>query len=372
MAMRVVIAGGGTGGHFFSGVAVGEAFQARDPRNEVVYVGTRAGIEARVAEREGLDVRYVRVSGLKGKGPGARLRGLARLPLALVDSVVLLARLRPRLVIGVGGYASGPVVVAARLMLRRTAIVEQNSIPGFTNKVLGRIVHRVFVSFPETRKWFPERKVVFTGNPIRRRLAETLTLDNDAPERGPDGRDFHLLVFGGSQGAHRLNVAMVEAVSRLPEAVRDRMRVLHQTGERDLEEVRAGYARAGFAAVDVRPFIEDMADAYRQADLVVCRSGASTLAEVTVSRRPAILVPYPYAIYDHQEVNARSLVERGAARLLRDRDMTGETLAHEIAALAGDPVLLRRMGLASGELGRPQAALDVVDECYRMTGAVRS
>lgn len=369
---RVLIAGGGTGGHFFSGMAVGEAFAARDPKNQVVYVGTRSGIEARVGPREGLDVRFVRVSGLKGKGAAARVAGLLRLPLSLWDSLVLLLRLRPALVVGVGGYASGPVVMAAKLLRRPTAIVEQNSIPGFTNRVLGRVVDRVFTAFPETEAYFPRRRVVFTGNPIRRRLAETLTLENRSSPGLSAGGEVHVLAFGGSQGARSLNRAMVAMVTELPADLRGRIRLVHQTGEHDHAEVAAGYARAGFDHVEVLPFIHDMAGAYHGADLVVCRAGASTLAEVTVSRRPSVLVPYPHAIYNHQELNARSLVERGAAVMLLDRDLNGASLAGAIAGLVADPERLSRMAAAAADLGRPQAALDVVDECYRLAGLLRS
>ncbi len=364
--MKVLIAGGGTGGHFFSGVAVGEAFLARDPRNQVVYAGTRAGIEARVAEKEKLDVRFIRVSGLKGKGLLARLEGFLRLPLAFWDSLVLLFKERPSLVIGVGGYASGPLVMTARFLGKKTAIVEQNSIPGFTNKVLSRLVHRVYAGFPDHGRWFPAGKTLFTGNPIRRRLVETLALS--APRRDGSEGDFHLLVFGGSQGAHRLNVALVEAMDHLPQEFKAGLRLLHQTGEKDFPEVKEGYATRGMPGVDVRPFIHDMAEAYRDADLVICRAGASTLAELTVSQRPAILVPFPHAIYNHQEVNAQALVAEGAALLILDRELNGKSLAEALVSLAADPSRLRRMGQASASLGRPQAAFEVVDDCHRLVG----
>ncbi len=360
MSLTWVIAGGGTGGHFFSGVAISEAARLRDPGCEVVFVGTEAGIEGRIKEREQLDIRYISVSGLKGKSLPTRLWSMARLPVALAQSMNILGRAKPDVVVGVGGYASGPLLLAAWMMGIPSAVMEQNSVPGYTNSVLARFVDRVFVGFPGTEEHFPGGKAVYTGNPIRPAVAERLTRSRDE-EKG-DG--IHLLVFGGSQGAHHINTAMPDAVKQLDPALLERMTVLHQTGEADLEDVRRAYDEGGHAdRIEVVPFIEDMASAYARADLVVCRAGAMTVAEITVCRLPSILVPFPYAIYNHQELNARSLSDRGAARLLLDGDMDGRRLASEIEGLAGDPEALERMAAAAAEIGRPAAGDDVAAQC---------
>ncbi len=362
MSLRWIIAGGGTGGHFFSGVAIADAIRARDPDAEVVFVGTRQGIEGRSPHRERHDVRYVSISGIKGKSLGMRVVALARLPVALVQSLAILLSVRPHVVIGVGGYASGPLLMAARMLFIRTAVMEQNSVPGYTNTMLGKVVDRVFLGFPGTEEHFPAGKAAYTGNPLRLAVVDLLTAGEDPPAPEPDGDAFRLLVFGGSQGAHSINVAMVEAVASFSPAFRDRVRLVHQTGENDLDEVRQGYAAAGFEA-EVVPFIDDMAGAYRRADLVACRAGALTVAELTVARRPAILIPFPYAIYNHQERNARTLADHGAARLILDGELDGPRLAAEIEALAADPGALREMAEAATALGRPRAGDDVVERC---------
>ncbi len=364
MGRRWVIAGGGTGGHFFSGVAIGDAILDRDPDAQVVYVGTEAGIEGRTAERDRLDIRYIDVAGIKGKSLSRRIRSTAQLPVSLWQSAGILRDVRPHVVIGVGGYASGPVLLAARLLGLPTAVMEQNSVPGFTNRTVARFADRVFVGFPGAEDRFPGGRGEFVGNPIRlsvvRRLAEQ-------PPRTPDGKGpLHLLVFGGSQGAHHLNTAMVDAVGHLPPPLQERLRVVHQTGTADRDSVQEGYRAAGFDGVEVTAFIDDMADAYGAADLVVCRAGALTVAELTICRRPAILVPFPHAIYNHQEINARTLVDRGAARLLLDGDLDGETLAAEIAGLAGDGDGMGRMAEAAASLARPDAGFEVVRRCEEL------
>lgn len=372
MSLRWVIAGGGTGGHFFSGVAIADAIRDRDADSAVVFVGTRQGIEGRSPHRERHDVRYISISGIKGKSLGSRLVALARLPVALVQSLAILAKVRPHVVIGVGGYASGPLLVAARMLFIRTAVMEQNSVPGYTNTVLARFVDRIFVGFPGTEERFPPGKAVYTGNPLRLGVVELLTAGDGDAAVGPDENTaaFHLLVFGGSQGAHSINVAMVAAAPAFSAGFRGRLRLVHQTGKADLEEVRAGYAAAGIQA-EVVPFIDDMAAAYRRAGLVVCRSGALTVAELTVARRPAVLIPFPFAIYNHQELNARALADHGAARLLLDGDLDGERLAREIETLAEDPVALREMAQRATALGRPRAGNDVVERCEALVRPLR-
>lgn len=363
--MKILIAGGGTGGHFFSGVAVGEAFLTRNDTNTIVYVGTRNGIEARVGPAEGLDVRFISVAGIKGKGKLARLKALAMLPLALIQSMLLILKERPTIVIGVGGYASGPVLLAARLMGRKTGIVEQNSVAGATNKILGKLVHKVFVAFEPAVKEFPAHKVEVTGNPIREGVVQLLTLESTGTVGLGNLRK--ILVVGGSQGAHAVNVAMTEAVAGMDDALKERLFITHQTGKGDVDMVTRGYEKAGVKA-KVLPFIQEMAEAYRFADLVVCRAGALTVSELSISRRGSILVPYPHAIYDHQTTNAKMLVDAGAGEMIKQDDLLAEGLREAITRLSASGRDLQLMAWNAGELARPQAAAEVVDTMYRLTG----
>jgi len=363
--MKVLIAGGGTGGHFFSGVAVGEAFLSRGGDAEIVYVGTRNGIEARVGPKSGLDVRFIKVAGIRGKGLGSKLKSLARLPLSLLQSMRIIARERPRIVIGVGGYASGPVVLAARLMGRKTGIVEQNSVAGTTNRILGKIVHRVFIAFEEARSEFPAHKVHFTGNPIREGVVQLLTLESTGTVG--IGDRLKVLVLGGSQGARALNEAFMAVAPFLSDTLRSKIHIVHQTGKADQERVRAAYVESGLDA-RVESFIDEMAEAYRSADLVVCRAGALTVSELTISRRGSVLVPYPHAIDNHQEVNAQALVDGGAAEMILQKDFSPQSLGDTLERLGNDRRTLQIMAWKAGEFAKPQAATEVVDEMCRVAG----
>lgn len=352
-----MIAGGGTGGHLFPGVAVAEEVMARDPASEVVFVGTERGIEARVLPELGWKLELIEVSGLKTVGVVKAILGLVRIPKAMWQARRLIKRHRPDVVLGVGGYASGPVVLAARLMGVPTAILEQNSIPGLANKILGKVVRAVFLAFDETRRFFPEKKIVMSGNPIRRDIAAALM--SAASADAPAARAPRVFIFGGSQGAVKLNEIVADAMVLLGERG-VRPTIVHQTGQQGLEDAERRYREGGIEA-DCRAFIVDMAAEYRQADLVIARSGATTVAELGVVGIPAILVPYPYAADNHQEINARELVDAGAARMFRQAELTPERLADELAGLLSDPPTLERMGSAMKALGRPRASATIAD-----------
>jgi UDP-N-acetylglucosamine--N-acetylmuramyl-(pentapeptide) pyrophosphoryl-undecaprenol N-acetylglucosamine transferase len=354
----VLVAGGGTGGHVFPGIAIAEEVVTRHPANDAIFVGTARGLEASKVPEAGFPIELIDVRGLKGKGALDTLKNLLLLPAALLRSFRILKRWRPDVVVGVGGYASGPVVLAAWLMRIPTAVQEQNAMAGITNRILGRFVRAVFTAFPEAAAHFPRRKVYQLGNPIRRTLMENFM----RPEaRHAGGR---LLVFGGSQGAHALNMRVVEALPHLAD-LRDRLEITHQTGARDREQVEKGYRACGFEP-DVREFITDMSAAYAGADLVVCRAGATTLAELTVCRKPSILVPFPAAADNHQVMNARSLVDAGAAVMIEERDLTGEILAREIRAILAHPDRREKMARAAGRLGSPAAAREIADVCTEL------
>jgi len=356
--MKWLIAGGGTGGHLFPGIALAEEVITRHPDNQVLFVGTQHGLESTIVPREGFRLETIDVTGLKGKGIFRLLAGLFRLPRAFWQSWRILSREKPSVVVGVGGYASGPMVLAAALRGIPTAVQEQNALPGMTNRILGRFVDAVFIAFKEARDHFPKRKTHLLGNPIRRKL-----LDNFLRPREATGR-FTLLVTGGSQGAHRLNARVLEAMKEMGEDART-LQVIHQTGPRDREEVEAAYRALGVEA-EVHDFIRDMPATYTRADLVVCRAGATTLAEITVARKASVLVPFPYAADNHQEVNAGALVDAGAAIMLRESELDGPRLAAIVRELHADSDRRKRMERAAGLLGRPEAAREIADVCVEL------
>jgi UDP-N-acetylglucosamine--N-acetylmuramyl-(pentapeptide) pyrophosphoryl-undecaprenol N-acetylglucosamine transferase len=353
-----MVAGGGTGGHVFPGVALAEEVAGRHPDNDVIFVGTARGLEAKVVPQAGFTVELIEVKGLKGKGVLALLSALLLLPRAFVQCWRVLRRWRPDVVVGVGGYASGPVVLTAWALRIPTAVQEQNAVAGFTNRVLGLFVKAAFTAFPEAGRYFAKGKVFQLGNPIRRQLMDNYVRPVSAHDRQK------LLVFGGSQGAHALNMRVIEALPHLAD-LKDRLAITHQTGARDREQVERGYRAVGFEP-DVREFISDMSAAYAASDLVVCRAGATTLAELTVCKKPSILVPFPAAADNHQVMNAKSLVDAGAAVMIEERELTGELLAAEIRAILASRERRDAMARAAGRLGSPQAASEIADVCTRL------
>ncbi len=346
--LRVIIAGGGTGGHLFPGIAVAREILRRQHDAVVTFAGTARGIESRVIPREGFELDLLRSAGLKATSLAARARGLSLLPMSGLDAWRILSRRRPDAVVGVGGYSSGPVVMAAAARRIPTLLLEQNAVPGLTNRLLARVVSAAAVSFDSTAGFFGGRGFV-SGNPVRPEFFDP------APPRAPGPP--RILIVGGSQGAHAINVAMVEAA---PGLAAGGIAVTHQTGERDIGLVRDGYRRAGLEA-RAEPFLFDMADQMKAADLVVCRSGATTIAELTASGRPAIFIPLPTAADDHQRVNAQAVAAAGAAEVIPQAELTGAKLAERITSLAGDEPARQAMSVAARRLARPGAAAAIVD-----------
>jgi UDP-N-acetylglucosamine--N-acetylmuramyl-(pentapeptide) pyrophosphoryl-undecaprenol N-acetylglucosamine transferase len=362
--MRVIVAGGGTGGHLYPGIAVARALAARRPDVQLSFAGTAQGIEARVVPREGFPLDVIRSGGLKGKSVADRARGALLVPVSLADAWRVVSARKPDLVIGVGGYSSGPLVLAAALRGVPTMLLEQNAVPGLTNRLLARVVRAAAVTFESTAAFFGAKAFV-SGNPVRPEFFERA-----GPSR-ESGVDEHasitrVLVFGGSQGAHAINMAMVEAAPQLA-AGGPHLHLTHQTGERDVEVVRGAYREAGIPAV-VEPFLYDMGRRLGQADLVVSRAGATTLAELTAAAKPAILVPLPTATDDHQRRNAEALAARGAADVLLQAEMNGGEIARRILALAGDEPRRERMAGAARALARPDAASVIVDRALELVG----
>lgn len=354
--MRVVIAGGGTGGHVFPAIAIAEAAKERFPEAEVVFVGTPRGIETTVIPAAGWRLEVIDVMPLKGRSVFERLVGIGKMMGALFMARKILKRLRPNLVIGVGGYASAAICLTAVITGIPTMIHEQNSIPGFTNRLLGRVVKKVCITFPESARYFPAGKVVVTGNPVRQSVMEKLTqLNKNQPH------SFVVFIFGGSQGARSLNQGMIAALPYLKGLSRP-LRVIHQVGAHaDEAAIFRAYQAAGIPA-EVHRFIRDMGRYYRQADVVVGRAGASTLSELALVGRPTILVPYPFAADNHQEFNARAFVSAGAARMILDRELDGPRLAGELRGLLEDHTSRPAMAACMKRLATPNAAADIVRE----------
>ncbi len=353
--MRLLIAGGGTGGHLFPGVAVAEELRAREPDAAITFVGTKRGIEARVLPDLGWTLETIEVSGLKTVGALGAIRGMFRLPKALWQARRVVKAFKPDAVIGVGGYASGPVVLMARLRGIPTAICEQNSIPGLTNKILGRVVRAVFLSFQESARFFTPKKVQLTGNPVRRELVQRLLA---APPAAGDR--VHILVSGGSLGAVAVNELAAQALIALSKTTA--ITITHQTGEKDLVATTKRYADAGVTA-ECRAFIKDMATAYLAADLVIGRAGATTVAELAIAGKPAIFIPYPFAADNHQEINAREMADAGAALMFRQADLTADKLLAALTPLVADADKRAAMGATMKSLAKPGAAAAVIDWC---------
>ena len=361
MPLSVLIAGGGTGGHLYPGIAVARELVTRVADARVTFVGTAAGLEARVIPREGLVLDTIRSAGLKGKSIGPLIRGVGLLPLSAADAWRVISRRTPAVVIGVGGYSSGPTMLLASVRGIPTMLLEQNAVPGLTNRLLAPVVDAAAVTYEESVRFFGAKAFV-SGNPVRPEFFEDEALHGQGVQ--PPGAA-QVLVFGGSQGAHAINMAMVEAAPRLAAAAR--VAITHQTGERDLEMVRDGYRRAGLEA-RVEPFLFAMDREMKAADVIVCRAGATTLAELAASGKTAILVPLPTATDDHQRRNALALVRRGAALMMEQRELSGDRLAAEIESLARDSARRNQIGAAARRLARPDAASAIVDRVLALAG----
>lgn len=404
--IRVVIAGGGTGGHLYPGLAVADALRRQEPRVVVSFAGTARGLEARIVPAAGYPLDTIRSVGLKGKSLGALARGLALLPASAADAWTVVSRRRPHVVIGVGGYSSGPVVACAAARRVPTMVLEQNAMPGLTNRLLAWVVDAAALTYDKALPFFGTRGFV-SGNPVRSSFLDRAALpgketqplderfsDQHASDQRPSGQhvsqhhashhhasDYHgsdhhpsdqhasaqrtsaqdasrgeyrLLVFGGSQGAHAINVAVMEALATLREAF-PRLWITHQTGQADLQAVRAAHEAAGGPG-RVEPFMVDLDVEMMRADLVVCRAGATTLAELAVAGKAAVLVPLPTATDDHQRKNAAALAECRAAAVVDQRELTGARLAQRIIELLRDDAGRRALGAAIRELARPDAA----------------
>jgi UDP-N-acetylglucosamine--N-acetylmuramyl-(pentapeptide) pyrophosphoryl-undecaprenol N-acetylglucosamine transferase len=359
MTGRVVIAGGGTGGHLFPGIALAEEFRRRKGGWEVIFIGTGRDLERRILPQRGFELMTVPAAPLKGRTWWGKTKGICTLLQGVWISRGLLHRIAPQLVIGMGGYAAGSVLLAAYLLGIKRVIQEQNVHPGLSNRMASRLSHRVFLAWAEGTRFFPPAKVRVTGNPLHKGV-----LAGRGQKRREKG--FTLLILGGSQGAATINRAVIEAIPGLEE-IKEDLRIIHQTGAGDYRWVKGKYEGRGFRA-SVHPFIDEMAPCYREAHLVVCRAGATTITELCAWGRAAIMIPYPYAADDHQRKNAQVLVKRGAGRVIPEEELSGTRLAEAILPLYRSRKALQKMEAAAAALWRPDAAARIVDECYHLLG----
>jgi UDP-N-acetylglucosamine--N-acetylmuramyl-(pentapeptide) pyrophosphoryl-undecaprenol N-acetylglucosamine transferase len=353
--MRVILAGGGTGGHVIPALAIAQELRSRY-NAEVLFVGTQRGIETRLVPAAGFKLHLIQVGALNRVDLATRLKTLLDLPRALMESAKLIREFRPDVMIGVGGYASGPAMLTAAMMSVPTIAFEPNVVPGFANRMVAPMVSAAAVHFEATCHYF--RNCHVTGVPVRQEFFHV-------PTRSKDARPT-LLVFGGSQGAHAINQAVLDALPKLMEAVPG-IHVIHQTGERDYVPAQEVYLRTMISA-EVSPFIDDMPGAFARADLLVCRSGASTVAEITAAGKPAIFVPLPTAADDHQTQNAATLVDGGAARLLPQSELSSDCLVNEIAELLRDRARLAAMAAAARRFAHPDAAARIAALAARVAG----
>ena len=373
---RVVIAGGGTGGHLYPGVSVARELLHRQPDAVVTFVGTARGLESRLIPKEGFELDVIRSVGLKGRSIVAAVRGLAMVPVSLADAWSVVSRRRPHVVVGVGGYSSGPVVLVAALRRIPTMLLEQNAVPGLTNRLLARVVRAAALTYDDAGNYFGRRGFV-TGNPVRPEFFDSSIVDPRFPipdsrspigdSRLPIGEGRRILVLGGSQGAHAINVAMVAAAAELCRRHAG-LEIVHQTGPRDLADVREGYGRARVTA-RAESFLDGVAGEMTLADVVICRAGATTLAELAALGRPAVLVPFPAATDDHQTKNAQVLVNGGAAELIAERDLTPERLIDIVSGLLANADRRIVMKAAMKTFARPDAAARIVDRLTEMAAA---
>jgi UDP-N-acetylglucosamine--N-acetylmuramyl-(pentapeptide) pyrophosphoryl-undecaprenol N-acetylglucosamine transferase len=353
-SLKVLIAGGGTGGHIYPGIAIAQEFKRRNAASEIIFVGTAKGLETKIVPREGFALKLLQVAALKRVSLTQRLKSLALLPKSFWDVRQLIADFKPEVVIGVGGYSSGPVVLIASLLGVPTLVAESNALPGFTNRVLARFVKAAAVSFDEAIKFFGN-KAVITGNPVRK---DFFAIEAKAPDDVLD-----VLITGGSQGARAINDAMIGALPLLT-ASGSRFNIVHQTGESDLAKVQAAYATLpddSLVNATAQPFVQHMVTAFANADVVICRGGATTVAELAAAGKPSVMIPFPFAADDHQRKNAEAVQTAGAGRMILQAELTPQRLADELIAMAKDPTRLQQMSAASRKLAHPNAAAKVVD-----------
>jgi UDP-N-acetylglucosamine--N-acetylmuramyl-(pentapeptide) pyrophosphoryl-undecaprenol N-acetylglucosamine transferase len=357
--MRLIITGGGTGGHVFPGVAVAKEIMRRDGKSEILFVGAQNGVETRMVPAEGFAIETLKVTGMKGKGIAKKIASAAQFASATLRARAIVKRFAPDVVLGVGGYASGPVCAASVIMGTPLALAEQNALPGMANRWLGRFARKAFVTWEESLSWFPDGVGMVTGNPIRPEF-------HDVKRSRADGR-LGILVIGGSQGATSMNRAMAQAVPAL-NAFAEKIRVVHQTGAKDIESARSAYSGARFAW-EAEVFLNDMPQRLADADIVISRAGAGAVAEICAVGRLAVYIPFPHAADDHQTKNAEALVKSGAAMMTPDGEFNAQAVASLVEMSLKEGKRLDEMASKAALLAKKDAARIIADELIKMAEA---
>jgi UDP-N-acetylglucosamine--N-acetylmuramyl-(pentapeptide) pyrophosphoryl-undecaprenol N-acetylglucosamine transferase len=368
---KVLLTGGGTGGHLFPAIAIGEKILEIVENSEIMMVGPGRKMESQALAGRRFQIATVNCQGIKGKSILAKLFAVSLLPLSMLSAMRHIFKFKPDIVVGVGGYVTGPVVMAAKFMGVPTCIHEQNSIPGMANKLLGKYVDRIMVSIPGSESYFPKNKVILTGNPIRHEIYELAKKRKQGyeSERFKDENTFTLMIIGGSQGAHEVNNLTSSALVLIKDKLPEGFKVIHQTGNLDYQYINSFYLENKINA-DVSPFIKDMASNYGQAQLIISRAGATSLAELSAVGIAAILIPYPFAADNHQEKNANYLVQGGAAKLFLEKDLTAGILSERILELINNSMARNEMAKKSFDLAKIYAVEEIVKECRGLAGNV--
>jgi UDP-N-acetylglucosamine--N-acetylmuramyl-(pentapeptide) pyrophosphoryl-undecaprenol N-acetylglucosamine transferase len=357
--LHLIIAGGGTGGHLFPGIAVAEALMDINPLNQVLFLGTDRPLEIKILAKTSFCHETIPAGGIKGLSIWSKIKSLLRIPSGILKAMNIYRKFSPHIVLGVGGYVSAPCCIAAHLMGIPVIIQEQNSIPGLTNRLLGKIADRIYVSFPETCQRFNQKKTFYVGNPVRKEIVQAST---ETPIQ-KNTNCFTVFIIGGSQGARAINIAITDA---LPFLDKTQIAFIHQSGQKDEQHLKDTYQINGFQA-DVRSFFHDMMAQYKKADLIVSRSGASTVAELTILGKPSIFIPFPFAADNHQEKNARAIVKAGGADMILESQLTGKVLADRISFLSKTPQAMQNMQNNCIEFGKPGAANQIAEDCYKLS-----
>lgn len=358
---RCIISGGGTGGHLFPGIAIATELGRRFENSEILFVVGQKKMESEILSSYGYQARSIPVEGLKGRELKKKWTVLFNMPKSLLQAISIIRDFKPQLVLGMGSYSAGPVCLSAKLLGIPTAIHEQNSYPGLTNRLLSRFVDRVFISFEESKVHFKAHSMLLTGNPVRDEFLLPKSQERECR------KVFSVLVLGGSQGARAINRAFIEAVARLTGKGRH-LEIFHQTGKMDYDQVAEDYRKRGLKG-EVRPFIKDIAKAYNRADVVVSRAGATTISELAALGKPSILVPYPYAANQHQKTNALCLVRAGGAEMILQSELTGKGLSEVLMKYMDDRHALKEMGKRAHKIGQRDAARTIVDRLVEMSQA---
>jgi len=365
-SLRIAFAGGGTGGHLFPGIAIAQEFLTRNSANNIIFVSTGNSLERSVLAKAGFELKEITATAIKGRGLWNQIASISKIPRGTLQSLRILKKFAPNITIGLGSYSAGPVVIGAWFMKIPIVLHEQNILPGITNKILARFANRIYVSFKNTAGGLDPAKVHWTGNPIRREIIEYHS-DEESTSGGKSRSDsFTILIIGGSQGAHSINIAIIDALEHL--AQKDRLYFIHQTGQADEQSVREAYQRYQISNTS-RAFFDNMAELYRDANLIICRAGATTVAEITAVGKAALFIPYPFAADNHQALNAGNLSNDGAAEMIFEKDLNGKVLSQMIDYYVAHPAALEKMANKAKQFGNPDAAKNIVDDCYRLLAA---